>query len=98
MYTLPEYIKIGMFIRVAEWVGRVEDITIGQKHVMILVSSPKQVYRHNSPEWLEWHADAPELISPSSLEAWVDECSRYMTRTTQDYQKLFTMAEKPFEK
>jgi len=97
MDTLPEYLKVGNFVRVAEWVGRIDDIATGE-HIMILVSSPKQVYRHSSPEWLEWHVDAPELISPASRETWVDECSRYMTRTTQDYQKLFTMAEKPFEK
>jgi hypothetical protein len=97
MDTQTNHIQAGKYIKVAEWVGRVDDVATGG-HIMILVSSPKQVYRHGPPEWLEFHPDTPDLIRPATADDWVAECARYMKRTQQDYQALFAMAEKTYEK
>ena len=46
--NLPDHILIGGYVKVAEWTGLIEDIAIGQSHIMILVSSPKQVYKNSA--------------------------------------------------
>jgi hypothetical protein len=84
--NLPEHITIGSYVKIAEWVGRVEDIAFGTSHVLVLVSSPKQVYRHSRPEWLEFHQDNPGMIRQASMEDFARECTRYasMAETVMD--------------
>ena len=88
MIELPSHIKIGAYVQVAEWVGLVEDIAVGETHVLVLVSSPKQIYRHAPPEWLEFHADNPDMIRPAIPQRYWDECRRYSERLKEDIRKV----------
>jgi len=88
MTTLPEHIKIGNYVQVAEWIGRVDDIAVGKSHTLILVSSPKQVYRHSRPEWLEFDFSIPEMIAPAESWQYVRECDRYAERSYNDRAAL----------
>lgn len=57
---------IGDLIRVQHWVGEVRDVaTTEAGKVMLLVSSPKGVWRNHTAEWLEY---SPEHIRHATRE------------------------------
>lgn len=92
MSALPDYIKVNQFVRIAEWVGKVEDVANGGEHTLVLVSSPKQVYRHSTPEWLPYFPEL-DLIQPATLEEYEKECRAYANRAMQDAERITQMAE-----
>lgn len=55
MAAKPEWLKIGQLVKVAEWPGRIIDVTETETgKLMVLVESPKGVWRNHRPEWLEY--------------------------------------------
>lgn len=89
--NLPSHIVIGAPVRVAEWIGLVEDIAIGQSHTMILIASPKQVYRHAPAEWLEFFTENPGLIKSASRLEYAKECKRFAALMEQEKARLAGM-------
>lgn len=90
--NLPDHILIGGYVKVAEWIGLIEDIAIGQSHTMVLVSSPKQVYKNAGPEWLEFVLDNPTLIKPANIDEYIADCVRYRGLTRDKVSVLSHLA------
>jgi len=89
--TLPNYIHVGAIIKVTEWYGQVVDIaTTEQGKVMVLVTSPKALFRNHRDEWLEFNSD---LIKPATPEDYVRDIEYYAKRTRLNLEKLEKLVE-----
>lgn len=86
------YLNPGRYIRVADWVGLVVDIAVSQQsRVMLLVKSPKMVWRNGGVEWLEWVRDQPNLIQPASHEDYNIEVHKYLDRLDNTETRLIDL-------
>ncbi len=89
--TLPDYIRVGAIVRITEWCGQIVDVaTTETGKVMILVTSPKALYRNHRDEWLEFN---PDLIQPATAEDYVRDIEYYARRTRLNLEKLELMAQ-----
>jgi len=52
----PEWLKPGAFVKVQHWYGIVEDVAVSPARSMVLVKSPKGIWRNqrDASEWLEY--------------------------------------------
>jgi hypothetical protein len=51
----PEFLKAGQLVMVDGWPGRIDDVAeTDNGAIMVLVSSPKGVWRNHRPEWLPY--------------------------------------------
>ena len=69
----PNMPAIGQYIKVLDWVGRIEDVAKSETRTMILVLSPKGIWLNHPTEWLEWDANRIEIASVNNI---LDEVSR----------------------
>lgn len=90
--NLPYHIHIGGYVKITEWVGLIEDIAIGQAHIILLISSPKQVYKNAGAEWLEFDPDNPALIQPANVDQYIGDCVRYRGLTRDKVSVLSHLA------
>lgn len=67
MNTIPEWLHIGALIEFAFCVGRVIDIAVSEQRVMLLIESPKGIWRNHPAEWIEYHSDAIKPASPERV-------------------------------
>lgn len=63
--NLPEWLKCGQLVEFAFAVGEIIDVAVSPQRVMVLVSSPKGIWRNHPAEWLEYKEGA---IKPTTLE------------------------------
>jgi len=88
--TLPDYIHLGAIIKVTEWYGQIVDIaSTEQGKVMVLVTSPKAIFRNHRDEWLEFN---PDLIKPGTPEDYARDIEYYTQRTRLNLEKLESLA------
>ena len=78
-------LQIGDFVRCGFFVGRIEDLATSEQRAMLLVSSPKGVWRNHGPEWIEYD---PEAVIRVSAEEYNAEVERYRERVQETLQKL----------
>lgn len=50
----PEWVKIGAWVKVAEWAGVIVDICVSETRTMLYVDSPKGFALSSHPEWIEY--------------------------------------------
>jgi hypothetical protein len=52
----PEWLKRGALVKVQYWFGLVEDVAVSDRRVMVLIKSPKGIWRNqrDASEWLEY--------------------------------------------
>ena len=65
MNNLPEWLRVGAVVEFAFCVGQVIDIAVSPERVMVLVKSPKGIWRNHPAEWIEYHDGA---IKPATAE------------------------------
>jgi hypothetical protein len=83
---VPEYIHVGAIVKIAEWHGQIVDVaTTEQGKVMVLVTSPKAVFRNHADEWLEFK---PELMKPATTADYEQDIEYYAKRTRLNLEKL----------
>ena len=88
---VPEYIHVGAIVKIAEWHGQIVDVaTTEQGKVMVLVTSPKALFRNHSDEWLEFNA---ELIKPATHADYEQDIEYYAKRTRLNLEKLEKLRE-----
>lgn len=88
--TLPDYIRIGAIVKVLEWHGQIVDIaTTEQGKVMLLVTSPKAIFRNHRDEWLEFN---PDLIKPGTPQDYARDIEYYTKRAKLNLEKLEKLA------
>ncbi|MBI5650681.1 MAG: hypothetical protein HZC40_09600 [Chloroflexi bacterium] len=74
MDNLPEWLVPGALVEFALCVGQVVDVAVSTERVMVLVKSPKGIWRNHSAEWLEYK---PEAIKPATPERAARELELY---------------------
>jgi len=62
---IPEWLKPGELVEFAFCVGQIVDVAVSPERVMVLVESPKGIWRNHSAEWLEYKESA---IKPATRE------------------------------
>ncbi|MGB8646189.1 MAG: hypothetical protein WCF84_13205 [Anaerolineae bacterium] len=88
MNNVPEWLKPGALIEFAFCVGEIVDIAVSPERVMLLVKSPKGIWRNHPAEWLEFK---PEAIKPATLERAardIDLYREYITCMLADLEAL----------
>ncbi len=88
--TLPDYIYVGAIVKVVEWYGQIIDIaTTEQGKVMVLVTSPKAIFRNHRDEWLEFDANS---IAPAKPADYARDIEFYAKRARLNLEKLEKLA------
>lgn len=84
--------ELNQIVLIDGWVGRIVDIArLESGGVMVLVESPKMVYRNGRSEWLEFIEDRIKPISFPETEKFF---SLYMEQMLKRLDELATMREK----
>ncbi len=65
MNNVPVWLARGALVEFAFCVGQIEDIAISPERIMVLVKSPKGIWRNHPAEWLEYKEGA---IKPTTQE------------------------------
>jgi predicted DNA-binding transcriptional regulator len=83
MINKPEWLKHGALVKVQHWYGLVEDVAVSDQHVMVLVKSPKGIWRNqrDASEWLEY---VEEQITPATP----DEMEKEITAHAERIQRM----------
>lgn len=74
MTNKPEWLKRGALVKVQHWYGIVEDVAVSDQRVMVLVKSPKGIWRNqrDASEWLEYIEGQIVPAEPAALEQDID--------------------------
>ncbi len=66
----PKWLKRGALVKVQHWYGVVEDVAVSDVRVMVLIKSPKGVWRNqrDASEWLEYIDGQITQAVPDALE------------------------------
>ncbi len=65
--TIPTWLVKGTWIEFAFSVGRIVDIAESPERIMILVESPKGIWRNHPAEWIEYAQGAIQLATPERI-------------------------------
>ncbi len=78
----PEWLKRGTLVKVQHWYGLVEDVAVSDQHVMVLIKSPKGIWRNqrDASEWLEY---IEGQIIPATSEEMEKEITAHAERIQQ---------------
>jgi hypothetical protein len=88
--NLESWMTIGAYVKVAEWVGQIVDIAHTENgRIMLLITSPKGIYRNHRDEWLEVQ---PGMIQPATREDYLRDVQLYIQRTSTNLEKLNQLA------
>jgi len=88
--TLPDYVYVGAIVKVVEWYGQIMDIaTTEQGKVMVLVTSPKAIFRNHRDEWLEFDVN---LITSATPADYARDIAFYAKRARLNVEKLEKLA------
>ena len=85
MMNKPEWLKRGALVKVQHWYGLVEDVAVSDQHIMVLVRSPKGIWRNqrDASEWLEYIEGQIIPATPNEMEkeiaAHVERIQRMLT-------------------
>lgn len=65
MHKVPEWLDRGNLVEFAFCVGEVVDVAVSPERIMVLVKSPKGIWRNHAAEWLEYKEGA---IKPATRD------------------------------
>lgn len=88
MNNLPEWLKPGELVEFAFSVGETVDVANGQEHVMVLVKSPKGIWRNHPAEWLEYKPDAIKPTTPDRAARDLDLYRGYIVKMLEEIDAL----------
>ena len=83
MMNKLEWLKRGALVKVQHWYGLVEDVAISDQHVMVLIKSPKGIWRNqrDASEWLEY-------IEGQIIPATSDEMEKEINAHAERIQRM----------
>jgi hypothetical protein len=64
------------------------DVAVSDQRIMVLVASPKGIWRNHPAEWLEFD---PRQITPASIDDAIDQFDIYIERVEKMLDELHTM-------
>lgn len=74
MNNIPEWLQPGTLVEFAFSVGEILDVAVSPERIMVLVKSPKGIWRNHPAEWLEYK---PGAIQPTTPERAAQEIELY---------------------
>jgi len=80
MTQTPEVLTTGALVEFAFSVGEVQDIAISENRIMVLVKSPKGVWRNHPAEWLEYRPGAIQPADPAKAEREIELYRGYIEK------------------
>jgi hypothetical protein len=84
----PDFLRVGAIIQVQHWYGQIVDIAESDARLMLLITSPKSLWRHHPAEWLEFD---PQQIKPASLDDALASFDVYLDRVKQTQIEIEAM-------
>ncbi len=88
MNNMPNWLRVGALIEFAFCVGCVVDIAVSDQRVMVLVESPKGIWRNHPAEWIEYHVDAIKPASPERVERDLALYREYILKMLDDLDRF----------
>ena len=94
MMNKPDWLKRSALVKVQHWYGFVEDVTVSDQHVMVLVKSPKGIWRNqrDASEWLEYIEGQIIPATPEEMEKEITAHSERIQRMLDDLNKFREVA------
>lgn len=84
----PDFLKVGAIVKVQHWYGQIVDVAESDSRIMVLVTSPKSLWRHHPAEWLEFDE---KQIKPATLPEAVASFDIYIERMRQSLADIEAM-------
>ena len=84
----PDWLKVGAIVKVQHWFGIIEDVATSSARIMVLVRSPKGIWRNHPAEWLEYQEGQ---IIPADLDQFVREVDIHVDRIKRMLDELNAM-------
>jgi len=84
----PDFLKVGAIVKVQHWYGQIVDIAESDSRIMVLVTSPKSLWRHHPAEWLEFDE---QQIKPASLDEAIASFDIYIDRVKKILEDIDAM-------
>jgi len=81
----PDFLKVGAIVKVQHWYGQIVDIAESDTRIMVLVTSPKALWRNHPAEWLEFDA---EQITATSIADAVADFDFYLSRVSRTLREI----------
>ncbi len=83
----------GQLVRVNgyHWFGEIVDVAVSDERIMLLIHSPKAIWRNHRPEWLEYH---PNQIAPATIEEAAASVDTYIERIEKMLNDTKSLKEK----
>lgn len=82
MVTRPDFLKVGGIVKVQHWYGEIVDVAVSDRRIMVLVKSPKGIWRNHPAEWLEYDESQITPAAPdeavSSIEVYQERVERML--------------------
>ena len=90
----PEWLKRGTLVKVQHWYGLVEDVAVSDQHVMVLIKSPKGIWRNqrDASEWLEYIEGQITLATPEEIEKEITAHAERIQRMLKDLNEFREIA------
>ena len=87
----PNFLQVGAVVKVQHWYGQIVDIAVSDSRIMVLITSPKALWRHHPAEWLEFDE---QQIKPASLDEALASFDIYVERVKKTLDDINTMKQK----
>ena len=86
MTNKPEWLKPGALVKIQHWYGLVEDAAVSDQHVMVLIKSPKGIWRNqrDASEWLEYIEGQIIPATPDEMEKEINAHAERIQRMLAD--------------
>jgi hypothetical protein len=84
----PDFLQIGAIVKVQYWYGQIVDVAVSDTRIMLLITSPKALWRHHPAEWLEFD---PQQITPCTLADALAGFDDYVERVSQTLRGIEAM-------
>ncbi len=79
---IPKFLKVGNIVKIQHWYGMVDDVCISDTNIMVLISSPKGVWRNHPAEWLKYHegqiVEANQEDAIESIDIYIERISKML--------------------
>jgi len=85
---IPEWLKAGTLVEFAFCVGEIVDVAISPERVMVLIKSPKGIWRNHPAEWLEYHEGAIKPATRERAERDLELYQRYILKMASDLDEI----------
>lgn len=85
---VPDWLERGNLVEFAFCVGEVVDVAVSAERIMVLVKSPKGIWRNHAAEWLEYKEGA---IKPATRERALSDLELYRSYIERMLRELDTL-------